>query len=91
VLRAAASLTWRARLQPTPPGWVDMAFAVPVMHTARVRSELGWAPRRESGDALLELLAGLRERAGGPTPPLAPATSGPLRLRELLTGVGARP
>jgi UDP-glucose 4-epimerase len=90
VLRAAAGLTWRARLQPTPPGWVDMAFAVPVMDTSRIRTELGWAPRTDAGAALLELLAGLRERAGEDTPPLAPGTSGPLRVREVLTGVGAR-
>jgi hypothetical protein len=26
-----------------------------------------------------------------PTPPLAGASSGPLRVRELLTGIGGRP
>ena len=88
VLRAAASLTWRARLQPTPAGWLDMALAVPIMDTSRARRELGWTPRRDAGVALLELLDGLRERSGADTPPLAPGTGGPLRVRELLTGVG---
>jgi nucleoside-diphosphate-sugar epimerase len=88
VLRWAAGLTWRARLQPTPEGWVDMGLGVPIMSTSRIRSELGWAPARSSGEALLELLDGLRESAGLPTPPLRPATGGPLRLREFLTGVG---
>jgi nucleoside-diphosphate-sugar epimerase len=87
-LRWAVALSWRARLQPMPEGWVDMAFAVPVMDTSRVRRELGWSPRRSSGEALLELLDGLRESAGLPTPPLAPAAGGRLRLREFLTGVG---
>ena len=87
-LRAAATLTWRLRLQPTPPGWVDMALAVPVLDTTRAREELGWTPRRSSGDALLDLLDGLRHSAGVDTPPLAPDTAGPLRARELATGVG---
>ena len=56
----------------------------------RARVELGWEPRRRADDALLELLAGLREHAGLDTPPLAPQTGGPLRIRELLTGVGDR-
>lgn len=88
LLRGAASATWRLRLQPTPSGWLDMALAVPVMDTRRARSELGWAPRLDAEEALLDLIAGLRESAGLPTPPLAPATGGPWRLRELLTGVG---
>jgi nucleoside-diphosphate-sugar epimerase len=87
-LRWAVALTWRARLQPMPEGWVDLALGVPIMDTSRARRELGWSPRRSSGEALLELLEGLRESAGLPTPPLDPAAGGRLRLREYLTGVG---
>jgi UDP-glucose 4-epimerase len=87
-LRVLADLSWRARLQPTPPGWLDMGLGVPVMDTRRARTELGWTPRHTSVDALLELLDGMRGSAGGPTPPLK--ASGPLRLHELRTGVGAR-
>jgi UDP-glucose 4-epimerase len=89
-LRVVADLTWRAHLQPTPPGWLDMGLAVPVMDTRRAREELGWAPRTSATDALLELLAGMRAPAGVDTPPLAPRAGGPLRVRELLTGVGRR-
>jgi UDP-glucose 4-epimerase len=89
-VRAAADLTWRARLQPTPPGWLDMGMSVPVMSTRRIREELGWTPRHGADAALLELLDGLRDSAGVPTPPLDPAAGGPLRAREVLTGVGAR-
>jgi nucleoside-diphosphate-sugar epimerase len=90
LLRGAAALTWRLRLQPSPEGWVDMALAVPVMDTSRIRTELGWDPRRTAGDALLELLRGMRKQDGADTPPLQPGGSGPLRIREFLTGVGGR-
>src|SRR3954453_15348962 len=53
LLRGAAALTWRLRLQTPSPGWVDMAFAVPLLDTTRARSELGWAPRHSAADALL--------------------------------------
>jgi UDP-glucose 4-epimerase len=88
LLRAAADVTWRLRLQPTSPGWLDMGLAVPVMDTSRARNELGWNPRHSAADALLELLDGMRDGAGVQTPPLAPETSGPARVREVLTGVG---
>lgn len=88
LLRGVAAASWRLRLQPTPAGWVDMALGVPVMDTARARTELGWSPRHTATEALTELLAGLREGAGYPTPPLDPASSGRFRGREFATGVG---
>src|SRR5215211_53326 len=90
-LRAGAAATWRLRLQPTPPGWVDMALAVPIMATARAHTELGWNPALSSADALLELLEGIRTSSGFPTPPLEPSAGGHMRVRELATGVGGRP
>lgn len=90
VLRAAASATWRLRLQPSPPGWVDMALNVPLMDTGRARLELGWEPKHTAREALMDLLNGMRNGSGVETPPLAPETSGPLRVRELVTGIGAR-
>jgi len=63
---------------------------VPVMDVSRARERLGWRPERSSVDALSDLLAGMREGAGLDTPPLEPGGAGPLRLRELLSGVGAR-
>jgi UDP-glucose 4-epimerase len=90
LVRALTAATWRLRLQPTPPGWLDLGLLTPLMDVTRARTELGWAPRHGAGDALLELLEGMREGAGAPTPPLDPDTTGPLRVREFLTGVGRR-
>jgi UDP-glucose 4-epimerase len=90
VLRGGAAAAFHLRLTPTPPGWVDMALGVPLMDTTRARDILGWEPRREAGGALLELLEGIRTSAGSPTPTLAPGGDGPLRSREILTGIGAR-
>jgi UDP-glucose 4-epimerase len=90
-LRALVSLSWRLRLQPTGPGWLDMARAVPLMDTTRARTELGWKPKRGADDALIELLDGIRSNADFATPPLAHATGGPVRVKELLTGIGSRP
>ena len=88
--RALTGLTWRLHLQPTPVGWLDMALAVPIMDTRRAREELGWAPRHTATEALVDVLKGMSEGAGLATPPLAPQTGGPARVRELLTGVGAK-
>jgi nucleoside-diphosphate-sugar epimerase len=90
VARAAAAVTWRLRLQPTPPGWLDLGLGVPLMDVTRAREVLGWEPRFSAREAFMELLEGLRDRAGLDTPPLAPSTGGPFRVRELLTGVGKR-
>jgi nucleoside-diphosphate-sugar epimerase len=89
-IRAAADLSWKARLQPTPPGWLDMGLAVPLMDCSRIRDELGWTPRKSAGEALLELMRGMRDSAGAATPPLDPHAGGRFRAREFATGVGGR-
>jgi nucleoside-diphosphate-sugar epimerase len=88
--RRAFAVAYNLRLHPSPPGWFDLGVGVPLLDSGRARRELGWEPRRSATEALLELLDGLRESAGIATPPLAPQAGGPLRLRELLTGVGGR-
>jgi nucleoside-diphosphate-sugar epimerase len=88
LLKAGAAATWRLHLQPVSPGWLDLALQSPLLDAGRARAELGWRPRRNATEALQELLAGLREGAGAPTPPLDPRAGGPLRLGEFRTGVG---
>lgn len=90
IVRAAADLSWRLRLQPVPADWLDMSLNIPLMSTKRAREELGWVPEFSSEDALLDILKGLRSRAGLDTPPLSPETSGPARVREFASGVGGR-
>jgi nucleoside-diphosphate-sugar epimerase len=89
-LRAAAAVSWKLRLQPSPPGWIDLALGVPMMDTSRARTELGWEPSATSLEALDDLLRGMRNAEGAPTPPLEPTAGGPLRAREVATGVGQR-
>lgn len=89
-LRTAADLSWRLRLQPSPPGWIDLALGVPMMDTTRAREQLGWEPALDSLEALDDLLKGMRNAEGGPTPPLEPTAGGHMRARELATGVGQR-
>src|SRR3954454_24199322 len=59
-VRRLADLSWKMRLQPTPPGWLDMALNVPLMSSGRAREELGWEPRHDAVEALEELLEGMR-------------------------------
>jgi nucleoside-diphosphate-sugar epimerase len=90
VARGAAAAAYRLHAIPVAPGWLDMGLSVPTMDVTRAREELWWEPRHTALEAVAELLAGMRENAGLETPPLAPGASGPLRVRELLTGIGRR-
>lgn len=89
-LRTAAEVSWKLRLQPSPPGWIDLALGVPMMDTTRAREELGWEPTFTSLEALDELLRGMRNAEGAPTPPLEPTAGGRFRAREIATGIGQR-
>jgi nucleoside-diphosphate-sugar epimerase len=71
-VRAAVSLSWHARLQPLDPGWIDLAYAVPLLDTSRARSELGWTPTRDAVSVLAETVDGMRDGAWDRTPLLRP-------------------
>jgi UDP-glucose 4-epimerase len=73
VARTAMSASWQLRLQPTPPGWLDMGLGVPIMDTTRAREDLGWDPRHSSLQAIREVLSGIAAAEGEPTPPLETA------------------
>jgi nucleoside-diphosphate-sugar epimerase len=80
LVRALAELSWRLHLQPTDPGWLDLAMLSPLLDCGRAATELSWQPRHDSVHAVRELLAGIQEHAGGGTPVLAPLPSLPVRL-----------
>jgi UDP-glucose 4-epimerase len=86
LLRGAAAATFKLRLQPSEPGWVDMGLGVPLMDVSRAREELGWQPRHSASDALVDLLEGMREGAGLDTPALEPGRTGPAdRLKSAVS------
>ena len=62
-MRAGMSAAWKAHLQPTDPGWFDMALGSPVMDCSRAHGELGWTPKHPGTDALHDVLAGVRDQA----------------------------
>lgn len=70
LLREAARATWLARLQPTSPDWIDLALEAPILDSSRARTELGWSAAHGPEATLREVVDGVREAAGGATPPL---------------------
>ena len=90
VVRAGLAGAFRLRAAPVPPGLFDLAMSVPTMSTTRARTELGWAPLHDAGEALHAFLDGLEGHVAGQTPPLARATSGIGRAREYASGIGGR-
>ncbi|MDE9365692.1 NAD-dependent epimerase/dehydratase family protein [Luteipulveratus sp. YIM 133132] len=89
--RAGIHAAWAARLTPTSPGLFDLLNQVPRMSTQRAHVELGWQPAWSGGDAVRDMLAGLRDGTAPATPPLDPRTSGPLRSHEVWTNVRNTP
>lgn len=80
VLRPLASAAWHARLQPVDTGWLDMAFALPLLDCSRAAEQLGWTPSRDGVAVLREVVEGMRDRASGATPVLRRrSVSGALR------------
>ncbi len=92
VLRPLMSIAWHAHLQQVDTGWLDMAFALPLLDSSRARRELGWSPSVDAESVLRQVLAGMRDGASGRTPVLRPrrvssalrdlATSGPVGRRS---------
>jgi hypothetical protein len=68
----AARATYAARIQPSEAGWLDMATMSPIMDTSHARELLDWRHTMASTDALTEVLDGIGDDAGFPTPALRP-------------------
>ena len=72
VLRGFVSASWHARLQQVDTGWIDLAFALPLLDATRARTELGWTPAYDAREVLREVLTGMREARSDQTPVLRP-------------------
>lgn len=72
LVRATVSASWRLRLQPTSPDWVDLLVRPTLVDSRRARQELGWSPAHAATTALAEFMEGVADGAGGETPPLLP-------------------
>ena len=70
--RTAVAAGWHLRLVPVGPGWLDMAFAAPVLDTTRAERELGGRATRDATSTLAEAIRGITEGAGTASPPLRP-------------------
>ena len=71
-VRSALAAGWHLRVVPAAPDLFDLAMRLPIMDVGRARTELGWTPKHSATDALKDVIKGMHEGAGAPTPPLAP-------------------
>jgi UDP-glucose 4-epimerase len=84
VLSTLAGIGWRTRLQALDPGWIDLAFSVPLLDTTRARTELAWSPAIDTRAALSMTLDAMKNRQGMHSPVLR-ARSGLDQLRKLIS------
>jgi nucleoside-diphosphate-sugar epimerase len=83
LVRGLVAATFAARVQRIDAGWIDLAFAAPLLDTTRARSELGWEPRVDARAALAEAIDGMKAAGSTSSPVLRPRTVG-RQFRELL-------
>jgi nucleoside-diphosphate-sugar epimerase len=83
-LSLLAGIGWRVRLQALDPGWIDLAFSVPLLDTSRARTELEWTPAIDSRQALSGTIKAMAQGRSANSPVLR-ARSGLDQLRKLLT------
>jgi nucleoside-diphosphate-sugar epimerase len=72
LLRAAVAALWHARLEQLDPGWVDLAYAVPLLDSSRAERELDWRPEHSETEVIEEVVAGMVTAAGTGSPILRP-------------------
>jgi UDP-glucose 4-epimerase len=70
VVRAAMAAAWRVHLQQVDPGWLDLAFSLPMLDTGRARRELDWEPTKDAVSVLREVVDGMRDTASDSSPVL---------------------
>jgi nucleoside-diphosphate-sugar epimerase len=91
LVRVAMSAAWHAHLQQIDTGWLDLAYAVPLLDTSRARRELDWNPTIDGLDVLREVVSGMRRGDADGTAVLRPrSVAGALRDAVSSGGVGIR-
>ena len=83
LLQTVVAAGWELRLERLDPGWIDLAFAVPLLDTARAADILGWTPVMDASAAFREVVSGMRHGEALPSPALRPRGVG-AELRGLL-------
>jgi nucleoside-diphosphate-sugar epimerase len=79
-----ADLAWSLYLSPVHRGWIDLAYATPLVDCTRAHTTLGWYPRHNTESVIRELAAGIRDRSSSTSAVLGERS--PVdRLRKLLT------
>jgi nucleoside-diphosphate-sugar epimerase len=73
-LRAVVAAAWKARAEQLDPGWIDLAWSVPLLSSARATAELGWHPRHQAHAVLDQVVRGLVHASSGASPVLRPRT-----------------
>jgi ferritin-like metal-binding protein YciE/nucleoside-diphosphate-sugar epimerase len=81
--RRLADVSWRLRLQPTPPDWLDTVMRLPLMSSERASRELGWEPHITAVEALAELFTDLRDGSGGSAPAFLGSLAPVAQLSEM--------
>ena len=66
-VRALVNAAWQARLQAVDPGWLDLAYAAPLLDIGRAWLDLGWVPSVDGEVVLRETVAGMSEAAWSPS------------------------
>jgi hypothetical protein len=69
------------------PGWLDLAFALPLLDSGRAHRELGWAPTKDAVAVLEEIVDGMKNTASDGSPVLRRRTP----LSQALTALQRGP
>jgi UDP-glucose 4-epimerase len=67
-VRAVVAGAWHAHLLQVDPGWIDLAYGVPVMSRKKATAELGWEPNHTGRDVLAEVVDAMANAEHDDTP-----------------------
>lgn len=89
VLRGLVTAGWKLHVERLDPGWIDLAFAVPLLRTDRARDLLGWTPRIDAAAGIAQVVDAMTQGASTASPVLRPR-SVRSELTDLRHGTASR-